>query len=783
MKRRINYAFWLFVLITFLATSARCSTTTLTGTIYDSQSNPLNGTLTMTLPAPASDGVHAYSPVPVSFRVENGSIVGGAPLLDLGSAGVQPKGLWYAAKAYDQVGNLAFYGNYVVTGASYDLGAAVPTIVTTSNISYINPASLSGNNIFTGNNTFTGTTNFPGGISGIFNILGSTVSDSATVGGELTTSGCWTSTGWTGSYLVGFTHTPGNSDVLSCTIPGLAPGQSYQVSFDVAMTTGGVLPQLGGNELTDGTNSIFYVLTPCSAGAPCLVISPAACGTPPSSCANLTYPTGPQIYTGDPLTFTPVTYNSVDTDVTISNISVKLLSAMPDGPFTLTDSGAVLSDAMKALTSSLQDSVVGAGSGNLLRPNSGKPQSAGYNALYGYTAGKYLSTGQQNSFFGQAAGYNTDSGLANTFIGSAAGYSNTVGGQNTFIGVSAGRNNTIGSEMVCVGYDACLGSAGQVAAGITAVGDFAGFSETTGSSNGFFGFQSGFHTTTGNANLFMGQYTGFNNATGSSNTVVGGYAGQTMGAAVSYSTLLGFEAGRGNTASNSTFVGANAGQVNTGDGNTFTGFESGMANIAGTHNSFFGNIAGLANITGTDNTFFGYAAGTASTGSGNSFIGSEAGLHTTTGQQNAFTGFAAGQQNTTANYNAFFGGLASELTTTGGSNTAIGFGAGYTATPANANVTGSNNTWVGFDAGPGTTSQLSNTTAVGSGALNSVSNQVMLGDPSVTQLCFAGGTICWYYGAGAPGINCTVGSLYSNTSGGASTTLYVCTATNTWTAK
>jgi hypothetical protein len=38
-------------------------------------------------------------------------------------------------------------------------------------------------------------------------------------------------------------------------------------------------------------------------------------------------------------------------------------------------------------------------------------------------------------------------------------------------------------------------------------------------------------------------------------------------------------------------------------------------------------------------------------------------------------------------------------------------------------------------------------------------------------------------GTGAASGNCTTGSLYTNKSGGASTTLYVCTATNTWTAK
>lgn len=50
------------------------------------------------------------------------------------------------------------------------------------------------------------------------------------------------------------------------------------------------------------------------------------------------------------------------------------------------------------------------------------------------------------------------------------------------------------------------------------------------------------------------------------------------------------------------------------------------------------------------------------------------------------------------------------------------------------------------------------------------------------QIGGASGPI-WSDGAGAPSGACNVGSLYSNTSGGVSTTLYVCTSSGTWTAK
>lgn len=144
-----------FLLFLLLALPCFASTSTLTGTINDPQGNGLNGLLYMTLPVPAQDMTTntAVAPGTVVFRLANGQITGGAALYDV--ATLQPQNLYYKARAYDVSGNLVFYGNYVVTGASFNLGAAVPTSVTTSNVSYLSPVSLTGTNIFTGNNSFT----------------------------------------------------------------------------------------------------------------------------------------------------------------------------------------------------------------------------------------------------------------------------------------------------------------------------------------------------------------------------------------------------------------------------------------------------------------------------------------------------------------------------------------------------------------------------------------------------------------------------------------------------
>ncbi|MCM2322687.1 MAG: tail fiber domain-containing protein [Oligoflexia bacterium] len=76
--------------------------------------------------------------------------------------------------------------------------------------------------------------------------------------------------------------------------------------------------------------------------------------------------------------------------------------------------------------------------------------------------------------------------------------------------------------------------------------------------------------------------------------------------------------------------------------------------------------------------------------------------------------------------------------TTGGSNTAIGNLAGVTSTVGNENKSGAQNTYLGADSGPGTATQLSNTTAIGYGARVTASNQVVIGNTSVTQTLLNG---------------------------------------------
>lgn len=136
---------------------SHASTTVLTGTVKDAQGNPINGTLVLQLPVPAQDTSTntAVANTPVTCRLVNGAVTGCPPLYDVNT--LNPLNLYYIAKAYDTSGAPAGWsGNFAITGGSYNLGAAVPTSITTNNISFVNPAVTGNSNVFCCTQTFQG---------------------------------------------------------------------------------------------------------------------------------------------------------------------------------------------------------------------------------------------------------------------------------------------------------------------------------------------------------------------------------------------------------------------------------------------------------------------------------------------------------------------------------------------------------------------------------------------------------------------------------------------------
>ena len=168
-------------------------------------------------------------------------------------------------------------------------------------------------------------------------------------------------------------------------------------------------------------------------------------------------------------------------------------------------------------------------------------------------------------------------------------------------------------------------------------------------------------------------------------------------------------------------------------------------NSSGFGNERFGDNSLNKITTGSKNTAFGYyALFKNDTGSYNVAVGGSAGVAITTGTYNTIVGTEALYSNDVGQSNTAIGFQTMQNATSGNNNTALGFQALF------GNVTGSNNLAVGYAAGGTTMAALNNTTLIGTsttvltdGLTNatalgyaaqvSASNQLVLGNASVTS--------------------------------------------------
>lgn len=153
MKRLLT-----LLLLLLIPGAVWCSTTNLTGTFKDAQGNGINGALVLVLAVPGQD-VDAQvrvDPRPVSCTIINGVLTNCPAVNDLGPTHFQPNGDYYIGRVYDTSGALLEQGNFVITGVTFNIGAAPPTSITTSNISYLTPAAVNGTNIWTSPQVFQG---------------------------------------------------------------------------------------------------------------------------------------------------------------------------------------------------------------------------------------------------------------------------------------------------------------------------------------------------------------------------------------------------------------------------------------------------------------------------------------------------------------------------------------------------------------------------------------------------------------------------------------------------
>lgn len=238
-----------FIVQPFVMRRVKASTVTLTGTIRDAQGNPVNGSLIMQLAVPAIDTTtNTYIPnTPVYFQVINGAVTGGAPLLD--NTNMQPAGDYYVSTVRDTVGNFIGQANYSIqAGSSFNIGSAVPTVLTTSNISYVNPV------ITSVPNNFTALQQFSAGIQ--------TDSIAGTIPGgtmTLTTAAGSSSAGeaFTLTAGAGSTNNSGGSITVSAG-GGTGTGQGGQTTFrggnagTTSVLGAGAVSFIGGNNTAAG---------------------------------------------------------------------------------------------------------------------------------------------------------------------------------------------------------------------------------------------------------------------------------------------------------------------------------------------------------------------------------------------------------------------------------------------------------------------------------------------------------------------------------------------------
>ena len=185
---------------------------------------------------------------------------------------------------------------------------------------------------------------------------------------------------------------------------------------------------------------------------------------------------------------------------------------------------------------------------------------------------------------------------------------------NIGIGVEALANGNTGTNVVGIGFRALYGNSGGDQ---TAVGHLAMSNTSGGSGNTGIGYGT-FQSNSGTASTALGKYAGRNN-TGDSGTFIGYQAGNDNTGI--YVTAVGHSAGDNNTAGQSTLIGYTAGFSNVGADSSLLGYGAGYAN-SGARATGIGEFA-LRNNSGADVTAIGYSAGFENQGLDVTAIGSQ----------------------------------------------------------------------------------------------------------------------------------------------------------------
>ncbi|MBI5218755.1 MAG: tail fiber domain-containing protein [Bacteroidia bacterium] len=370
-----------------------------------------------------------------------------------------------------------------------------------------------------------------------------------------------------------------------------------------------------------------------------------------------------------------------------------------------------------------------------------------YNVAVGNSALSYNTTGNNNVSVGVAALVSNKSGYGNVALGYYSAYKDTNGYQNVAIGQEALYENISGGRNVAIGYYAMQKNTSGT---MVAVGTYALQMNTTGTSNTAVGYGAARSITTGTGNTAIGN-NALSAATASPasyNVAIGSNAIGSWDATGNYNIGIGVNSlGQLTSGINNTAIGARALYSNTtGINNIAIGYYNMNDNISGSNNISTGYYALYNNYASNNLAHGNYALYSNETGISNIAIGDSA-LYKTIDNFNVAIGRSAllgtggiigDYSNNVAignsaiksiddgDYNTAVGNFAQKSVTTGYNNTSVG------AASLNVITTGYNNTAIGYNAGPSIDNRY-NTISIGANVICTSSNQVKLGDASITS--------------------------------------------------
>jgi hypothetical protein len=335
-------------------------------------------------------------------------------------------------------------------------------------------------------------------------VTGTTATDSATPGSEVTSSGTCSGTGWTGTYP-NYTA-PGTTAALTCT--GFASGSYYQ-------TVTGITSNSGAGTITVAIGTA-QTATSTTASSSTLTFGPKANGTSltytPTSAFNGTI----NISAKGPIT--PISAPALWTQDSTGAKSVGLSQQLAANHNLYIGAGA----AGQYNTTGSNNTGIGIGALSANTTGSGN-MASGYNALSANT------TGSSNMASGNGALSSNTTGVSNTASGNSALYSNTTGGNNTASGNSVLFANTTGNGNTASGNSALSANvtgSNNMADGYDALAS-CGSSSATCTSNTAIGYNAGRYAGTGtttltslSSSIFIGYGAAAANATGDSNEIL-----------------------------------------------------------------------------------------------------------------------------------------------------------------------------------------------------------------------------------------------------------------------